>query len=681
MNPLKHAAAALAFSFLTALPAIAQRAPAPAQDSIARQAIIGALTGDDSALRQSYAAATQTPTASAGPVALSEAVYYLYNNTRTNREEFLAGQEILAANARNKDWQNRVLLSLLSDEAYELNRLEGQNRFNKYTRIFNRVSTSLSQLVMLQPQAAASLLWDGIYSVREGKAATIKERKMVYLCEQFLKKYPDAPERAEVVALRGELKHKMLNDRFKALSAAGKTAMTDGQFQLAEWHLEKANLLNPADADTKQLLGQARALKVRTEEVRGLTLGVSDSEANMSTAQAKALGEIARAVALGDSKALDKLRTSVPYVWDSVDYSYAALAEKSGNHQSAIQRLQGLATSAPSSPGGRAATKLLDNPNFNLSESYRAALAEMASEKSKFIWTGRRTKDETVYATGNAMIQSAGNPAGVPVLFGMDAAVRAISEKFKTQVSVEGVVDAGARYLRRYPDSPRKQEIARQLADLSKKAGDYNRSMEYLEESGTGSATDVEKLKENQATALFEQIRTSGDLLERKKLLQQMADKYPNAKITQKNLAKEQAKLPPGLAPDTIVLPGKALSRDQRLASYLGVPTAFVDNAKSNGELADEGVAITPSANLVEYKLKNENSWRRVGLRVDSREWVLTASRQLRSDFMSSEEGRQLLYRQKLPVAIEGGVGGGGVDIAPQILPYKTTEQDQRRFN
>lgn len=655
---------------------------AHAQDNpAAREAMIAAITGDENALREAYWSAQKSPAATGGPIALSDAIYYLYNCTRSSRDEFLAGQEIIAANTKNKEWRNRVILSLLTDEIYELNRLEGQNRFNKYTRVFNRVSTSLSQLVMLQPQAAASLLWDGIYSLREGRSATVKERKMIYLCEKYLKKYPSGPERADVLALRDELRKKLLNDRFKALSAAGKNAISDGHFELAEWHLEKATLLNPADADARNMLAQARTLRVRKDEVRGLTLGVADSERAMPEGQRQAFEKIARALVLGDTKTLDQYRNSVPYVWDSVDYAYAAMAEKAGDHQGALVRLQNLAAAGPTAPGGRAATKLLDNPNFNLNESYRAALANMASEKSKFIWTGRRTRDETVYATGNAAIQSASNPVGVPLLFGMDAAVRAISEKFRTQVSVDGVIDAGAKYLRRYPTSPRKQEIAGQLAELSRKAGDYDRSMNYLEESGAGDANQVAKLRENQAVALYDRIQRSGDLLERRDLLKELAEKYPESKIATKNLAKEQAKLPPSLATDTLVLPGKAIGRDHQLARYLGVPAEFADGSRSNGELADEGVAITPSANVVEFKLRNETTWRRVGLHTQGRDWILTAARQLRSDFFNSEEGKQLLYRQRLPFAVDGGVGSGGVDIAPQILEHPTSQEDRRRFN
>jgi len=646
---------------------------------VARQAIIAAISDNDEALRQSYASARQSPSADGG-IALVDAVYYLYNSTRDSREEFLYGQEVLAANAKNKDWRNKILLSLLTDEVYELNRLEGQNRFNKYTRIFNRVSTSLSQLILLQPQAAASLLWDGMYGFKQGKAATVKERKMVFLSDQFLKKFPNAPERNEVVALRQELKQKMLSDRAKALAEAGKKAVSEGKFQLAAWHLEKASLLDPANADTAQLLAKSRELSVRMDEVRGLTLGVSDAEMRLPKPQQDAIGDMARALISGKTKTLSEIRSGVPYTWDSVDFAFAAMSEKAGDHGAALTRLQSVASSAPDSPGGRAAIKLLDNPNYNLNENFQQALEEMNSDQNHFIWTGRRSKDETVYAAGSTVISSAGNPVTVPILFGMDAAVRAISEKFRTQVDVDGVIDAGARYLKKYPKSPRSKEIAAQLATLSKKAGDYKRSMDYLEESGGGTSEDIAKLRKNQAVALYEQVKNSSDLLDRKQLLEKLANEYPDEEITKKNLAKELAKLPPSLAKDTIVLAAEALRADQQLAQYLGVAPHLVDGSRGNGEVTAEGVAITPSAEVIEYKLQKEDTWRRFGLVEQGRDWILTAARQRRQEYLTTVGSRDLLYRQKAPIAIKGGVGAEGVDVAPQILQYPTSQQDKQRF-
>ena len=667
-------AAAVCASLLSGSGARAQQT-----DALAREAIIGAMTGNDEPMRRTYAAAQPVAAGQAG-ISTADAIYYLYNCTRASREEFLAGQEILAANTKSKDWRNRILLSLLSDEIYELNKLEGQNRFNKYTRVFNRVSSSLSQLVMLQPQAAASLLWDGMYSLKKAESTTVKERKMIFLCDQYLKKYPDGAERADVLALQTELKHKMMAERAEQLGQAGRVAMGEGKFGLAVWHLEKAVLLNPTDQDTAKLLNEARVLGNRLDEIRSLTLGVSDVEARLAQPQAEAVGTVARAVLKGDIQSLESLRGSVPFVADSVDYAYAAITEKQGRHDEALNRLNLLTTRAPQTAGGRGARKLLDNPNYNLNESYLAALKEMSSERTKFIWTGRRTKDDNVYAAGSAAIQNVSNPIAVPALFGLDAAVRAVSERFRTQINVDGVIDSGARYLRKYPNSPRSQEIRTQLADLSKKAGNFESSLEYLEQAGTGTQQEVAKLHENQARALLEKVQMSGDLLERRELLQELTTKYAETNIVRKNGAKELAKLPPALAADTVVLPAQALKRDSRLAQYLGVAPALVDGSGRNGEVSDEGLAITASADAVEFRLKGEDQWRRGALLTDGRDWVLTAARQLRQDFFASEEGRQLLARQRVPLSLDGGLGSGGIDAAVQVIPYPTTRQDRERF-
>lgn len=652
---------------------------AQSQQSVERQAMISAITGDDIGLKQAYASAAQQQ--SLQSPSLAESIFYLYNSTRTSRDEFLSGQEILASNSKDKGWKNQVMVSLLSDEVYELNRLEGQNRFNKYTRIFNRVSTSLSQLVMLQPQAAASLLWDGIYGFKKREDPTIKERKMAFLCEQFLKKYPTAPERADVLALQQQLKAKMLKDRAKALTEAGKTAIAGGKFEQAEWHLEKAALLNPADTETNQLLTQARSLRNRADEVTGLSLGVSTAEGALTVDQRDAIAAAARGMITGKSSKLAEARQKAPGVWDSIDFAYAAQAEKSGDHAGALKRLSALASQGGALPGARAASRTLDNPNYNLNESFKSALADMSSEQKHFIWTGRRSKDETVYTAGSTVIQNAANPVAVPVLFGLDAAVRAISENFKTQVSVDGVIDAGARYLRKYPDAPDSKQIARQLADLSKKAGDYRRSKAYLEEAGGGTPEELAKIHENEARGLYEQLQACTDLLEGRKILQKLSKEYSDTKIAQKNLANAWAKIPPALAEDTLLIPSKAVQKDSSLAPYLGINPGLVDNQKSNGEITDDGIAITPSANAVEFRLKGEDRWRRATLGEKGREQLISAVRLLRQNFLKQSGADAEFYRQRLPFAIDGGVGGSGIDVSPKILPYPTSDADKKRFD
>src|SRR5690606_29187140 len=62
------------------------------------------------------------------------------------------------------------------------------------------------------------------------------------------------------------------------------------------------------------------------------------------------------------------------------------------------------------------------------------------------------------------------------------------------------------------------------------------------------------------------------------------------------------------------------------------------------------------------------------------REWILTAVSQLRQEYLATTEGREEFKQLRLPFAVDGGVGSSGVDIAPKLVPYPTSQQDKDRF-
>jgi tetratricopeptide (TPR) repeat protein len=653
------------------------------EDPVIHSALVSALTGNLDELRSDFwTAKKREQTYGAAEIPLSDKIFYLYNCSEPDREKFLAGQEVLAAQSHNTEWKNRMLVTLLSDEVYQLNKLEHQNRFNKFTRVFNRASSSLSQLALLQPQAAMGLIWDGIYSIKTSKPTSVKERQMIYLCNEFLSKYPSAPEANEVASLRKQLSQRMLTDRKNQDMEDGTTAYNKGQFDVAEFHLERANVLDPADNKTSTLLQQARVMRVQTEQARELTLGVSGTESRFSKSDADALNLACRDLLTGKIQDLAAMESKSPALWDSMEVGVSALSERQGNHEDALARLQVLAQRTPTSAGGMSARKDLANPDYNLDESFQKALADMSAQQRKFIFTGKRTSEETVYQAGNAAIQSVGQSAmGVPVFFGMDAVVRAISEQFKTQVSIDDVVDAGARYLRKYPKSPRSQTIAAQLATLNKKAGDYKRSEEYLEQSHTGTPAELAKLKENQAVALYEQSKSADDLVQKKRILSELLKNYPDAKITRKSAQGDYAKLPPSVSGQSVSLPRKALLRDSRFLRYLGLSPQLADKSNGNGEFTEDGICINPDANNVEFMLKGDKTFRTAALPKQGRDYILTAARQLRSDYETAEGAHDKVFRQKLPIGMEGGVGSAGIDMAPKILPFPTSTEDKKRFD
>jgi hypothetical protein len=615
-----------------------------------------------------------------GSLRESDSILYLFNSTLTDREDFLLAQELAAKDARNEELRLRILLSLLDDEYYELNQLKGQNRYNKFTRIFNRASSSLTKLAMFQPQDAAQLLLDGVYSLRKAKVTTNRERKMVYVGNVFLEKYPEAPEAAEVRELLANLRIKLNADEAKREQSLGKLYADHGNYVAAEFHMENAALTEPGNAETSSQLTALRHESAAAETALARSLAVSPAEKHFDSETAGLLGQAVKAAVTADLQRMEKLAGKESKLQDSAAYACASLIEAGGKHDEALQRFAAVAASGPDSPGGRASAAVLRNPAYNLDQQFALAAKEMREERKKFILTGRRSSDESAYLYGSAAIQGTASGAGaVGALFFTDILVRGIAEQFRTQVGVDEVVDAGARYLRKYPSSSRSRQIAYEISELSRQSGGFAQSKDYLEQAGADTPERLAKLRENEARKYHDQAMSAGDPAARKQVLQHVVDKYGDTKIA-KTAAKELAKLQPTIGENSIVLTRKMLSRDAEILTSLGLSPGLADGKKSNGELDDLGVAFDPPGKRFAYRLKGETEYRVSDTPSKDRERLLTRAKELRDTYLRNEEAKETLIRQKLPFAVEGGAGSSGVSVSPKLIPAKERDKDSRYF-
>lgn len=639
----------------------------------AYEALSAFFANDRASLQQLYqlSANQEYQAGDARPLKVSDAILYLFNNTLTNRDDFLLRQEIAAKQTQSDELRTRIVLSMLEDEYYEINQLKGQNRFNRFTKVFNRASSSLSKLAMLQPQDAAQLLLDSVYSVRKGREASDRERKMVYLGRNFLKKYPNAPERADVEELLVQLRAKLDADWARREKATGQMHLERGNFVGAEFHLETAAVLNAADEESTQLLAQSRAQRNRAEELAAVARMAGAGEAHLSEAEARALEDAARAMFKDDLAALDKAARTSGRIAASIEYAKSACYEKNGRHDAALQQLNFVMRTFTGTPVAAAAAGMLTNRNYNLDQEFDRAVADLEKKRKDYVLMGKRTKEESAYAFGSAAVQSTGGSAlGLPFLFVTDMLVRGVAEHFKTQLETDDVVDAGARYMRRYPNSGRTKQIALQLAVLTDKAGKDARATEYYKMADAVTPERQEKLRNDEARSLFDRATKADDLVQRKRLLEQIVQRYGDLKIASK--AREQLnKIQPTIAEGSIVLPRKMLERDRTLAEALRLPAAWLDGSKSNGELDNTGIAIDEKAENYSYRLKDNPQAYVAAIDSKQRDDVRIRAKALYGSFEYESTGEELLFRQRLPLEISGGAGEGGVEAAPKFIPYK----------
>ncbi len=652
------------------------------EEAFAREAITSLFIGDRKSLAELYQQqlTAEAQARDARPLKPSDVVLYLFNSSNRNRDQFLLGMELAATEARSEDLRTRILLALLSDEYYELNQLKGQNTFNKFTRVFNRASSSLSKLALFQPQDAAQLLLDGAYSMRKARTPTDRERQIVYLAATFLKKYPDAPENLEVREFMTQLQARLNTDWALREKLAGSLAMERGDFDWAEFHLEKSSIINAQDEETIRLLADAKAQRKEQRANRVICLSVSESEKSFTDDENKALRELTTALLFNEPDKLENAARNHPEMAEWASYAATSLEERDGHHEAAVARLSILAAQKPEDPAVIAAGGVLANPDYNLDQRFDQTVAEMKENQKKFILWGTRDRDEKAYAYGSAAVQSAGQAAsGLPMLFFTDVIVRGVAERFRTQVQVDDVLDAGARFIRRYPDSQRSKEIAGLVSQLSFKAGDYERSGRYLDESGKEDPARRKKLRENEARGMVEKAMAADNLAERKLRLEEVVADYSDAKIVDK-ARKELDKLQPTLGERSIVLTRKSLMRDPELVVMLGIHPAVVDGTRGNGEMTDQGIALDVEKKNFSFRTRGSSDYITAELPAKESTAIIARAVALWKSEEARQGGNAALRRQVVPLAVEGGAGGGGIEVAPKIIPFRDNVRGSRYF-
>lgn len=691
---------ACSMALLTAPAPAAQKSPptrsGPAtsvsdpSDTFAREAVAAALTGDRDGLKAAFARAAGAEAAAGDTRALrpSDGIAYLFNSNLRSRDESLRGHERALAEARSEELRSSILQALLSDEYYELGLLKGENRFNKFTRLFNRASSAASRAVLLQPQAAAQLVVEGVYTARRGRVATDRERRMVYLARAFLAKHPAEPEAPEVAEFLAGLSAKLDADRARREAEAGRILLNAGRPVAAAFHLERATLLAPGDAATSQALVEARDAADVTTARLSAGLGVGDAEARMDPAIRAAAERMTRALVRGDGAAVAALAEGNTALRPAAAYALAALDERAGRHDAALARVKAVA-GRPADPGAAAgagqpfgaaaAAELAATDSFDPAAAYDRAKADFERRRTRYVMTGRRNADETAYAAADA---AAGGIGALPALFFTDALVRGVSGRFRNAVDADELLDAGARWTRRRPGDPRAAEVratARALMPADDGTGPAAGGQRALEAAAANDPARAVKDGETRAETLLKRAKATEDPGARRTRLDALLKDLPDTAAAPKARA-ELAKLPPTAGAGCLSLPRAVLSRDTALAASLGIDPAWIDGSRSNGELSAEGVVIDAAGLRMAYRMKDAAAFQMADVPAARRVELLAASRRLVDSAVQSKAGAEALRNRVIPLGVQGGAGAAGVELSPTLQPYQDDGRRSKYF-
>lgn len=594
----------------------------------------------------------------------------------TDREAYLEWMERRAGESRGW-WRRQYLLALASDPQYRIRVLDRENRFNKFSRVFNRAVNSVTRLLMLQPGEAVAMVIDGTRGGLANRDATIRERLMAFEARRFLLLFPESPDAAEVQEMLAALDRRLAEDRARWYRERGQEAATRGQFLTARQYLA----LGPVDRETSTAIQRLD----QTEEQRDqfgaqlVAAGGGDNLGGESARQAR--DDLARLLLAGEASTRWPAATSRAVGGASWGYAQSASLAARNELEASLRILKDLQDKSANSHEGRLAALHLANGSTNPEARWDMAMATLDHQRKRFALTGGRTATDTALTGASAAAQAG---AGAGALFGTDIFFRSIAEGFRSRVDSNEAQDAAALYLRRLPQGTRAQEIRRALVDLEKRGGFHQEALDQLQQAPELAINDREppRIRERQARDELVRALEVQDLPTRRALLQNVVSQWgdtPSGRRAQERLSQ----MPGGGEAQAlgVVIPRTVLQGNPELAAQFGVPAEWVDRLRRNGELTAEGVILSADGRSVSMRTSTREAWHRVNFPEAGRETRMALAMQWGEAAVLEEETRGLLRRRRLPFGVEGGAGGSGVDIAPRLLPYEDTAESRRLFD
>ncbi|NLD60919.1 hypothetical protein GX645_00495 [Candidatus Sumerlaeota bacterium] len=606
---------------------------------------------------------------------------YLRAQSEPNREERLQGLEFLAGTSPSNEYKTRAMLALLDDESYECAVLAKRQKFNKFSRVFNRASGALSKLALFQPQDAALLVLDGVYTKKKWKDVDSPERRMAWLCNQFLAKYPDSPDAADARAQLEALKPRLDEDYVSRQLAQGEMCLANRNFDGARAHFEHAQLVMPDNPLTGAAIERLNNA-IEDDEVECVkAVSVSKGESVLDKEDATTVRRAARAMVCNRESTFAELMNKPCGAADSLAYAGAAWTEKNGNHEHALAQLANITALWPQTPGAEAARAQLMNPDYSLELAFDLAMEDLQKRREEFIKTGNLSKSDQGFQLAQAGITMTGGPfaaISMPILFAGDMSIRGIAEMFRTSLDIEMLIDAAARYNARYPKTKRARQVANEVAELCRKANDLKRAKKFAEMAGGASEKQQEQFAKMSAAQMLRSAALTSDLGERRALLEKIVREYPQSKQA-KRANKDLALVAPGTTRGSLGVPTKLLARDPQLVQMLGLPTNMADGSRLNGEIHKIGVTVAPGATMVEFR--DNAGWHSVAIPKESRKQLLARVKELQALDDLKHEGETRLATKLIPLEISGGIGAGGIEASPKIMPLEDDTERLKLFN
>jgi hypothetical protein len=493
----------------------------------------------------------------------------------------------------------------------------------------------------------------------------------------------DAPDFVRNLRRLSEKRAKALCDESVALADK---ALDADDLDHATYYLHDADTLAGCAEKTEKLrkhLAEAQVKRLTREDAARWP--VDDPPRPESDAEARDYEALVGAAALGDPGPLADAATAFRKQYDnspfddSAGYALAAAYDLAGKRDEARAVLSKL---DDDTPPGRSAEALLASPDFDRLDALRAAERHHARETVRYVLLGGGLDGRSALY-GAVQLGASGMKAAESLgIFNVIGVVtRAWRVWRKDPISNQEIIDRGETLLAREPDSPDAANVHARLADVYERAGEPERALMHYRATKDPSEKRVKALEGKVADDLLAQAgRAHDDPV----LLEGIVRHYGEtdaAETARKKLAERKDPMETMLAREFLLAHPELLGPDA-----LDLDPRLLDGDKANGELADAGVTITPTA--LRMTLRKEGG---SGERTESR--PLTAEAAARAEAAAEEAlytsrltvdrrdpdtGR---FERYIPFFIQGSLDqDGGVYVYPGVKMRRYQPDDRRLY-
>jgi TolA-binding protein len=611
---------------------------------------------------------------------LSDNILDLAISNIRNQDDFINAQRGLLSETPDKKLREKVKFRI-KDEAEQADSLLVTDIYNRFTFIFNTFVRPLSLLALGYFPAVIDAGVATLLNVDRLTDLSVEEKKALVLYNQFMEKYPDS-DKAEVLRRRiTMLDRKRISKYYKREMTRAQTDVRNGNFWQAQQCYKNALAYRPDSSKASEGLERARELEFRRNRLKKKSLEPAAKDRVYSdTAENRDYQDILYAAASSSPEMmiyeaedfLSKYPESAlsPYAL----YTIASALDMKGAHEKAKDIMREIAQKDRGLHIGNRSAAYLNDKEYNLYRAFQDSCRKRGVQTTQYVFLGQEfAKSNIILGTSRIITQGLSALQSLGTFNIVAIAIRGASTLLGSPVSYEEVIDAGLRYLRRYPDSAAAPEVHLVIGRAYAKRKNLSKAVYHYTASGRVSEEKLDTLREKAAKQYLDFAAATESKEEKIHCYEMILEEFPRTRSAVKAL--EQLALLERRRKPLFQIDKKSIGESPILfeLTELNLSPHLLDGNPENGEVASRGLYSTERGTIT-IVYQDSGGEREETVQIDYplfKRLVAFADEIHYRKELAQKEKKNLAGR--FPLALRGTVGGDGVYVYPRlkVKPYR----------